>query len=725
MPLSQDSIIQINSGDFSGSSGSVTLPASTTPGNMVVVLASGTATGASDGTPTDLGITGFEKTGFADSDSWQNPFVFTKVNVGVESSWTLTVTVNGPQQVVWVALEVEGVDPEVYAITTGLAGVYLNITASSVYSLVASQTLTSSESGSYEALGIALHSASAAAGAIPTISGHTDNWQEIASPSRTNGTRGIRMSVSVRAYQSIGPLNVTASISPSSPTNSVMIVLNGVTAREAPIARAMCGFEFGTATTLTQIGSSGDLPVFDEVVGTPEVVSTFKRSGTYSLKLTASAATESVTWIGGFDKNLDDGFSPAEAANPSFAIYFDGALPGVDIELASIEAASVAANSVKVWYRTATQKIGVKVGTGTEVVSNAVVAFNKWIGIELLYDPRITTHKCDWEIDYDSLDATAPVRQTQATNTGMTAGSITRFRLGWQTSTTATVYYDDVFISSVRKAFPMGLVNIRPLRPDSGGTATTTGTSANFQVFTSNGGTLVAFTSAGAISAVDEIPPVIGASADGVAQITANASNLCKIPMETYAMAANNVVGRGIRMYSLGWAASTSAASLQVQANDGVTVNPMGGDAIDAGFDNSGYRWMTKTLRPGASVPYVVTQAKLDALAIEFGNAGDATPDVGIHWALAELATQPAVAYSALEIEDGSFSAYVYQDVMSQSMVSVLVTTPAGVRGATLTYTIDGVDGSQYVGPNTVASKEIGATDISQVTALGLVPDNA
>jgi len=725
MPLSQDSIIQINNGNFSGSSGSVSLPASTTAGNMVVILASGTATGSSDGTPTDLDITGFEKTGFASSDSWQNPFVFTKVNVGVESPWTLTVTVNGPQQVVWVALELESVDFEIYADTTGLAGVSMTYQESSVYSLVASQTLTSADSGSYEALGIALHSASAAAGAIPDINGHTDNWQEIASPSRTNGTRGIRMSVSVRAYQSIAPLNVTASISPSSPTDSIMIVLYSATGKYAPIARAMCGFEFGTPTTLTQIGSAGDLPVFDEVVGTPEVVSTFKRSGTYSLKLTSSAAAESVTWIDGFDKNLDGGFGSPLAANPSFAIYFDGALPGVDVELASVEVVSIAANSVKVWYRTATQKIGVKVGTGTEVVSNAVVAFNKWIGIELLYDPRTTTHICDWQVDYDSLDATLPVTQTQATNTGMSAGEVTRFRLGWQTSTTATVYYDDVFFSSARKGFPMGLVNIRPLRPDSAGTATTTGTSANFNVYTSNGGTLVAFTSAGAISAVDEIPPVIGASADGVAQITVNASNLCKIPMETYAMATNNVIGRGIRMYSLGWAASTSAASLQVQANDGVTINPMGGDAIDAGFDTTTYRWMCRTLRGSGSGPYVVTQAKLDALAIEFGNAGDATPDVGIQWALAELATQLAVAYSALEIEGGAFSAYVYQDTLAQSMVSILVTTPSGTRGATLTYTIDGVDGTQYVAANTVASKVIGATDISQVTAIGLIPDNA
>jgi len=722
MPLSQDSIIQSNSGNFSGTSGSVSLPASTTSGNMVVVLAVGTSTGATDVTPTDLDITGFDKHGFASADSWQNAFIFSKANVGVESPWTLTVTVNGTQQVCWFAMEVEGVDYEIYD-GTGFAGGYMMISDSSVYSLVSSQQLVTGTSGTYEALGIALFSASAAAGAIPDIGGYTNNWQELGSVSRTNGTRGIRMAAIVKSQQSIAPLDVTATITPASPTNSIMLVLNGATAKEAPVVRTMTGFEYGTATTLTSVGVSGDIAVVDEVVGTPEVVSTFKRSGTYSLKLTSSAAAESIAWLAGFNKGLDGGVGEPLVAHPSFAIYFDGALPGVDIELASVEAGS-ASNSVKVFYRTATSKIGVKVGTGTEIASDAVVAFNKWIGLELLYDPRTTTNKCDWQIDYDSLDATVPVSQTQATNTGMTAAPISRFRLGWQTSTTATVYYDDVFFSGTRKAYPMGLVNIQGLRPDPGGTVTTSGTSANWNVFTSNGGTLTAFNSANAISALDEIPPTIGASSDGLAQITLNTSNLARVPLETYAMGDNNVIGRAVRVYALGWAASTSAASLIVQAYDGTNIHSMGGHVTDANFDNTTYRWLTRTLRNSfGGLPYVVTQAKLDALAVEFGNSGDATPDVGLHWIFAELATQPAVAHSIMEIEDGSFNVYAYQDEMAQSITSLLVTTPSGSRGATLGWTIEGSSGNQYVAANTVWSKSIGATDITQVTEISFTAD--
>ncbi len=719
MPLDASNIIQSNTGDFSSTSGTATLGAGTTAGNLIVVAAVGGDTADVNGT--DLTISGFDKAGFAQSGVYQNAFFFTKVTAGGETSWTVTVT-NGPSQVLWMALEIEGADLDTFNYS-GYPAVFNGAEGNSVTTSVASQTLTTSDSGSYDTFGIALHAASAASGVIPDIDGHTDNWQELASVSRTNGSRGIRMSVSARNYLSIGPASVTADYTPASPGDSRMIVLTAAAGRHAPVIRTMCGWEFGTATTLTQVGSAGDIAVVDEVVGTPEVVSTFARTGSYSLKLTSSAAAESVAWTNAFDKGLNQGMGEPVTAVVPLCFYFDTSLPGSDVELFSIDAGS-ATNSVKVWYRTASQKIGVKVGTsGTERLSDAVVAANKWVGIEVRYDPRTTVHSCDWQVDYDSTDATGPVTQTQATMTGMTAAVVSRFRLGWQTSTTATVYYDDVLFCATRKAYPVGLVNIRPLRPNPGGTATISGTAANFNLFSSNGGTLSAWTSAGAISALDEIPPTVGASADGVAQVTAASGHYCRVPLETYALAPDDV-GRAIRMYALGWAASTSAAALIVQGHDGANTQDMGGDSTDAGFDTTTYRWMTKTFRHSFSeTPYTVSQAKLDALFIEFGRSGDATPDVGLLWAFAEVATQPAIVYSVLDAEGGAFTVYVRQDAHSQAVASYLVTTPVGARGATFTWTIDGVDGDQYVAADTTFEKDVGAVDIAQVTAIGLIPD--
>lgn len=718
MPLDASSIIQSDTGSFESTSGTVTLPAATTAGNFIVVAAVGGDN--NDINPTDLSMTGFDKDGFAQV-AWQNAFFFTKVTSGSESSWTLSVT-NGPQQVLWMAMEIEGADVDVFDYS-GYAGVYLGDGENSGSTSVSGQTLATGTSGSYDTLAIALQSASAASGVIPDISGHTDNFQELASVSRANASRGIRMSISARNYLSLTPLGLSTTISPSSPADARIIGLTAANGRHAPVVRAMCGFEFGTAANLTQIGSAGDLPVFDEVVGTPEVVSTFARTGSYSLKLSSSAATESVAWIDGFDKNLNGGIGSPKTGVVTVCVYFDGTLPSGDVELFSMEAASSASNSVKVWYRSASQKIGVKIGGGSEQLSDAVVAASKWIGIEARFDPRTTVHTCDWQIDYDSLDAAAgPVTQTQASNTGMTAGNVTRFRLGWQTNTTATVYYDDVLFCGTRKAYPMGLVDIHPLRPKTGGTATIVGTAANFNLFTNNG-TMAAWTSSGAISNLDEIPPTVGSGSDGVAQVTNASGHYCRVPIDTYTLAPDDV-GRGLRMYALGWAASTTAAALIVQGHDGDIAHPMGGDSTDAGFDTTTYRWLTKTFRAQFSeTPYVISQAKLDALFIEFGLSPDAAPDVGLLFALAEVATQPAIVYSVLDVEGGAFKVYVRQDPHSAAVASYLVTTPAGSRGATFTWTIDGVEGSQYVNPDTTWEKNVSATDISQVTAIGLVPD--
>lgn len=717
MPLDASNIIQSNTGSFESTSGSVTLSA-TTAGNFVIIAATGGDN--NDVNPTDLAITGFDKDGFAQSGAYQNSFFFTKVTSGGETSWTINVT-NGPQQVLWMAIELEGADTDVMTFS-GYPGVYLGDAENSAAVSVASQTMSTGTSGSYDTFGIALQVASADSGTIPDINGHTDNWQELASVSRTNGTRGIRMSVAARNYLSLTPLGLTVSISPSSPAECRMIAFTAANGRHAPVVRTMCGWEFGTASNLTQVGTSGDIAVVDEVVGTPEVVSAFKRTGSYSLKLSSSAATESVAWIDGFDKGLNGGVGQSSVGVAPVCFYFDTSLPGSDVELFSMEAASSASNSVKVWYRTASQKIGVKVGTGTEQLSDTTVAADKWIGVEIRYDPRTTTHTCDWRVDYDSQDATGPVEQTQATNTGMTAGVVTRFRLGWQTNTTATVYYDDVLFCGTRKAYPMGLVDIRPLRPDTGGTATITGSSANFNTFVSNG-TMSAWNSSTAINALDEIPPTVGASADGAAQVTAAAANYARIPMETYTLAPDDVA-RGVRMYALGWAAGTQAASLLVQGYDGTNTHAMGGDSTDAQFDNSTYRWLTKTFRNASSeTPYVVSQTFVDALAIEFGDSGDATPDIGLLFAMAELATQPATVYGVLDAEAGAFTVYVRQDPHSAAVASYLVTTPVGSRGATFTWTIDGTPGSQYVNPNTTYEHNVSATDIGQVTEIGLVPD--
>jgi len=262
------------------------------------------------------------------------------------------------------------------------------------------------------------------------------------------------------------------------------------------------------------------------------------------------------------------------------------------------------------------------------------------------------------------------------------------------------------------------------LKVDPAGTPTISGTTANFNVYTSNG-SMAAWNAANARAAIDDVPPTIGASSDGIAQVTVAGSDYVEVPMETFAAAPNHC-HRAARWYWSGWAASGNPATCRVDILDSSGVQPAIAKA-DHGFDDVAQVWLTKMHRVGVTNTafYLLDQTKVDALAFRWGFSDDANPDVGLHSVLVELVTQPAIVYGVLSAEGDSFKVYVRQDPISQSAVSYLVTTPSGTRGATLSWTIDGSDGSQYVGPNTTGEKVIGAVDISQVTYIALTPDPA
>jgi hypothetical protein len=66
---------------------------------------------------------------------------------------------------------------------------------------------------------------------------------------------------------------------------------------------------------------------------------------------------------------------------------------------------------------------------------------------------------------------------------------------------------------------------------------------------------------------------------------------------------------------------------------------------------------------------------------------------------------------------------YLRADPVTKSVVSFLATTPPGVQGATMVVTINGVESSHYVPPNTTLELPVGASSVSDVTAFGLLMD--
>jgi hypothetical protein len=260
---------------------------------------------------------------------------------------------------------------------------------------------------------------------------------------------------------------------------------------------------------------------------------------------------------------------------------------------------------------------------------------------------------------------------------------------------------------------------------DPAGTPTLSGTSTNFKTFTSNGGTLTTWSATDTRTRLADVPPTIGASADGLTQVAVAASDYVEIPMETFTAAPDYVL-RAIRWYIAGWAASTTAATLGLKFFDtaamGVDLDVAAGDH---GWDNAIMAWICRMHQsPLATTGYYQpTQARVDALKIRVGFSTDATPDMGIHSVFCEVAYSPATTVGIMDGEGGAFTVYARYDPHSAAIASLLATTPAGTRGMTVTWTIDAVDGSQYVTPNTTYEKLIGAVDISTVTSLGMFPD--
>lgn len=719
-------VIQQVTGSFEGASGSVTL-APTEAGSQILIFAGVVGTGVtlqdtSVALPTGFGALGIPGYGTRIDYARVQGFIKTSTTAG-ETSWTLSLTNSASRLVVWAAFEVYGLDSDWPDNAYRSATMTDSGTAATVTST--SQTATSI-SETYNGVSFMCAFAVNTGGTTPTLSGHTNGFWETASQSATDAaSRAATLSVATKQELTVNTPACAVTVSPGSYVGNYLITLTTVDAHHAPAIMAMSGFEIGTATNIATTGlGSGDgtIAPFDGVVGSPAIVATTARSGAYCLELSSTAAAENLTWTTGASKNLSG--SLIETWSERFHVRFPTALPSVNVELASVEIGSLA-NGLVIRYVTAFQQIGVRIGTGSEVLSDAAVVADQWIGIDFLYDPRATTHTCVWQVDYNAevSDPTGPVAQAAASTTGMSAGTVTTVRHGWTTSITATVRYDDIAGSSRRKTYPIGDTRILPLKVDQAGTPTVFGSSANFRTFTANG-TYAAWTAAGTIAALDDIPPVIGAGADGLAQITNATGDYVEVPMETYACATNNMIPMAGRWYWAGWAASGNPATLHTQVSDGTSAWGIFGDTVDAGFDNTTLVWMGQIHNKGNILTfYPLTQPLIDALAMRFGFSEDTNPDAGVHCVLFELAVQPATTIGILDAESGTFNVYARMNLNNGAVISLLATTPAGTRGATMTWTVDGVAYSQYVGPNTAWEVTVGAVDVSNVTQIGLLPD--
>ncbi len=654
MPQSDDSIIQVNQGTGT----TVSLPSATTSGNTIIIFASTLGWGTL-GNPIVSGFT--RDAPFAGVNS--EAAIVSKQTSGGETSWTISLATGS--RVDWVVHEREGLDGEFR----------VDVTDNSITNSLAHGNL--GESSAYDGVAYALHSSYISTGGVaPAIDSQTGGFAEFAEQNQNDGTIANVMAVSQKYLQQPTVNSSTATATGVTPTRSVSLicVYAASGARRAADVDFCTGFEYGAVSSPTNAPLAVNA-LFTDFSGSPTIVSTSPRNGTYCLEISGTSNIQYVGW----DSNVLGATTSTKFQVERFCFMFVTSLPGADLQLFSM-------TGVTGFYRSASQKIEIKKGTGTAVLSDATVSANVWIGIDLRLDPRTTTHTVDWSVDYNANDATAAVAQTQASGTGTALQAFT-LRLGRETAGTGTVRYDDVVHSRIPGHYPLGDMAVFRLNPDPAGTLTISGTTANFNTFTANG-TMAAWNAATALAAIDDMPPTIGASADGIAQITAAGSDYVIIPMETYNLAANGYTARGVRLIVCGWAASGTAAGLGIHGYNGTDYTLF--IQADAAFDNTAAQWVCAMVRTTGRPSWV--QANLDALEARVGYSSDATPDVGIHAVIAELVCRKSQTEDLFG-SSGDLYVTAKRDPDTLGLIGFTVEIPTG-RSATVDYTVDGVPNS-------------------------------
>lgn len=687
--LDINDFVQINSNGFFGSNGSASLPTSTGTGRTVLVLA------ATEGT-SDLAMSGFVGNEVQSPTTTHRLYAFRKSNVGVESSWTITVTPTVSQLVSWVAIELDDLDLD--SPKDQDAGI-ATVTGTSLACGFSGSTTT------YDGVVLVLHSSYRNSSATPaTFSGHSNSFEEVAEQSAVSGNTSLNLSVSRKFVQSIGNFNCTATASVSADLAGTILVYSGAGAKHSPRLEAFAGFEWGTATGI--ITGSSTLRLFDALAGAPTIVGTTPKSGDYCLELPNTGAAQWLAWNGGsaIDSALDVGII-------SYPFYFVGNLPNADVDLLTMPTAQ--GNAV-LWYRAATQSLGLKIGTGTEVTSLTPVTADTWHSVDIRYDIRTAAFTGDWMLDL--------VEQPSATFTAAASSVLTAVRFGRTVTCNVPIRVDDVVLSEARPyLYPLEQWTVRRLIPDPADVVTVVGTASRFNVFSNNGGTVAAFDGTVARDALSEVPPSVGASANGAAQSANATSDYMQIPMSGFTAAPIGAV-RGGRLIICGWAASTTASEIGVRiVSLGLESNlyPSG----DPNFDNSSTpAWWAKFWRPAAGW----TQEDLDTINVRLGYSADAAnPIIGAQMVIVEAAIQIARQVTVFSIEDDLFQVDAMMDPSSSGVISYVVVTPA-TRGATFGATVNGVPITPiHVAANSDHEEVIAAEDFTAVSGVYLAPDPA
>jgi hypothetical protein len=675
MALTADNFLQSNSGGHDGN-GNVTLPDATQVGSRLILACARTTL---SGTPA----------GWTLDNSLSVGTIYSRAGDGA-SSWAFDLAAN--ESCEWDLFEITGLDPDV-PIDVTTTGTGFN-----------GSTGTTEPTTTYDGVLIGMHRSvgTVGSGTVPTFGAHTTN-EELSDHGHATGGAFAPVAISTcrRFVQSLGSFECDCDPTSGTATGGI-VCYTAEGAKRAPNIEHFWSFPaemIGVpAAAHSGIGASASKYLYN-YTGAPVITAD-------GLQLTGVASIQNVE---------SDIFGVANNAGHVAKVRFRLDAAAADYELVTLSDSN--GEDVVVRYVSASQKIGVKVGTGAEVLSDATVTTGQFYNLDLRARRILTTSPgtCDWRLDYGS----GPVAQTPATvaSDGQALGALQWMRLGWAVNRTGTVTFRYALFSPDAGHYPLGDFIFPFVKVDPAGTPTVVGTANNFRRFITNGTVDGTFIAANVRDALDDWPPVTGASADGLAVVTAHATDYCQVPMATYQASPTGSLRHARAIIPL-WAASATAATIKVVLWDGTTATNIWNETDPNADNTANSPWLCRLWKPAGGW----TQPKLDAAAVRVG-AADATPDIGCNAMGVELCVQVA---ETIPVFGGTDPLRVEQltDPNSGGVLALRAYAPTEY-GATLIYELSGVAQTPVVvaagsNPHTVT---IDAVDASVVTRIELAPD--
>lgn len=701
MSLTEDNIVQTNSGATTSAATSVnvSLPSGTTAGNTVVVVI-GCTTGA---------ITA--PAGFVAGKSQNEVNLFYKSEVaageGVSGSTHWTFTTIGSVTYAWVADEwtnIDSVEP-----VDGSAG-----TSSSISNDATLSTGTSAQSAGLSTVAYGAWLSAKPSTDTHSWAGYTNSFTEIVEVD-PGGVVGTHLAVARKYLDGYtGSYESTATFTTSGAAASVDALVCVLRAADTSIVAPLhliAGYEWGTHAgyaTNGVINLHGALFGPTSVWGTAYQVSAGSaRNSNYGLRITNSATSGNV------------GHGSMTTAK---AICFGFNVRVVSATGTVVVAYAASATALQIVYDATNSKFGLRWGTGgTPSWQSGTTATNTWVWIDVRLKTSTSTFHADWRIETATDTYTD---QTSPADASGTANVISTVVMGATVSQTMTVDYDDVVMAPYYVAYPLGPHQVRLLVPETTG-ATVSGTSTNFSKFTANG-TLAAWASdAGAL--IDEVPPTISASSDGVVQTAVAASDYMQFPMTTYTCAYNEVIA-AVRMLCSEWGGTGSGTgTLGFRGYDGTTETTF--IAASASYDADSLTTASSTypLWKCAMWPSVNgwTQTELNAAALRVGFSTDATPDMGVSAAYLEIAVKKVPPVRTLTVgEADEFYVDLVVHPYTSATVSYVITNDDATRDVTFDYSISGTPQTPVVvTPGNNSTLQLNADAFGDISDVTLTPE--